>query len=133
MRFGTGGSRRAFEFGTLPVGGGVGVRLKVIGIEQTVDSLINELSPDSLRKWNEQNLSKLSANRDLITQFLNHPWYSLKQTTIITASLNKTETNPDLFLESANKALTEQDARYFENIAQLLAAYPQKVASLQSL
>jgi len=129
----TAGGGLAFDIGTLPVGGAAGVGLTVIGIEQTVDSLINDSSPDSLRKWNEQNLSKLSANRDLITQFLNHPWYSLKQTTIITASLNKTETNPDLFLESANKALTEQDARYFENIAQLLAAYPQKVASLQSL
>jgi hypothetical protein len=129
----TAGGGLAFDIGTLPVGGAAGVGLTVIGIEQTVDSLINDSSPDSLRKWNEQNLSKLGANRDLITQFLNHPWYSLKQTTIITASLNKTETNPDLFLESANKALTEQDARYFENIAQLLAAYPQKVAPLQSL
>jgi hypothetical protein len=129
----TAGGGLAFDIGTLPVGGAAGVGLTLIGIEQTVDSLITDSSPDSLRKWNEQNLSKLGANRDLIIQLLNHPWYSLRQTTIITASLNRTETNPDFFLESANKALTEQDARYFEQVAQLLAAYSQKAQPLQSL
>jgi len=129
----TAGGGLAFDIGTLPVGGAAGIGLTLIGVQQTVDSLINDSSPDSLRKWNEQNLLKLGANRDLIAQFLNHPWYSLRQATIITASLNKTETDPDLFLENANKALTEQDARYFEQVAQLLAAYSQKVAPLQSL
>jgi len=123
----------ARSLGTLPIGGAAGIGLTLIGIDQTVDSLINDSSPDSLRKWNEQNLLKLGAKRDLIVQFLNHPWYSLRQATIITASLNKTQTNPDLFLESANKALTEQDAKYFEQVAQLLAAYSHKVAPLQSL
>jgi len=129
----TAGGGMAFDIGTLPIGGAAGIGLTLIGIDQTVDSLINDSSPDSLRKWNEQNLLKLGAKRDLIVQFLNHPWYSLRQATIITASLNKTQTNPDLFLESANKALTEQDAKYFEQVAQLLAAYSHKVAPLQSL
>ena len=129
----TAGGGMAFDIGTLPIGGAAGIGLTLIGIDQTVDSLINDSSPDSLRKWNEQNLLKLGAKRDLIVQFLNHPWFSLRQATIITASLNKTQTNPDLFLESANKALTEQDAKYFEQVAQLLAAYSHKVAPLQSL
>jgi protein-disulfide isomerase-like protein with CxxC motif len=29
---------------------------------------------------------------------------------------------PTLFLETANKALTEEDGRYFQQVAQLLAA-----------
>jgi hypothetical protein len=128
----TAGGGLAFDIGTLPVGGAASIGLTVIGIEQTVDSLINDSSSDSLRKWNEENLLRLGANRDLIVQFLNHPWYTLKQATTITASLNKAEINPDLFLESANKALTEQDGRYFEHIAKLLAAYSQKAAPLQS-
>jgi hypothetical protein len=41
--------------------------------------------------------------------------------------------DPDLFLESANKALTPADGRYFEQIAELLAVYSQKTAPLQSL
>jgi hypothetical protein len=36
-------------------------------------------------------------------------------------------------LKSANEALTDQDGKYFEQVAQLLAAYSQKVAPLQSL
>ena len=80
-----------------------------IGIEQTVDKLINESSPDDLRKWNEQTLSELGANRDLIAQFLAHPWDSPRQETIITAALRKTQVDPNLFLETANKALTDQN------------------------
>jgi hypothetical protein len=128
----TAGGGLAFDIGTLPIGGAVGIGLTVIGIQQTVDSLINNSSPDSLRKWNEQTLAKLGANPDLTSQLLNHPWYTLRQVTIVTASLDKTGINPELFLKSANEALTDQDGRYFEQVAQLLAAYSQKVAPLQS-
>jgi hypothetical protein len=126
------GGGLAFDIGTLPVGGAAGIGLTVIGIEQTVDGLINDSSQESLRKWNEQKLSQLGANRDLITEFLNHPWYSLRQETIITTALGKTEIDPTVFLETANKALTEEDGRYFENVAELLAAYTQKAVPLQS-
>ena len=129
----TAGGGLAFDIGTLPIGGAVGVGLTVIGIQQTVDSLINNSSPDSVRKWNEQTLSTLGASPDLTAQFLNHPWYTLKQITIVTASLDKTGINPDLFLKCANEALTEQDGRYFEQVAQLLASYSEKVARLKSL
>jgi hypothetical protein len=117
----------------MPIGGAVGFGLTAIGIEKTVDSLINESSPDDLRKWNEENLTKLGAKPDVITQFLSHPWYSPRQETIITAALKRAGVDPNLFLETANKALTEEDGRYFQHVAQLLAAYSEKVAPLQSL
>jgi len=127
------GGGLALNIGTMPIGGAIGIGLTAIGIEQTVDSLINESSPDDLRKWNEQNLIKSGAKPDLITQFLNHPWYSPRQETIITAGLKKANVDPNLFLESANKALTEEDGRYFQHVAQMLAAYSEKIAPLQSL
>jgi hypothetical protein len=126
------GGGLAFDIGTLPVGGAAGVGLTAIGIEQTVDSLINDSSQESLRKWNEQKLSQLGANRDLIAEFLNHPWYTPRQETIITTALSKAGIDPTIFLEAANKALTEADGRYFENVAKLLAAYAQKANPLQS-
>jgi hypothetical protein len=129
----TAGGGLAFDIGTLPIGGAVGIGLTVIGIQQTVDSLINDSSPNSLRNWNEQNLIKLGANQDLVFQFINHPWYTLRQITVITASLATTKVDPDLFLQSANQALTPADGRYFEQVAELLAAYSQKMAPLQSL
>jgi hypothetical protein len=127
------GGGLALNIGTMPIGGAVGIGLTAIGIKQTVDSLINESSPDDLRKWNEQNLAKLGARPDLITQFLSHPWYSPRQETVITLALGKAQVDPNLFLETANKALTDQDGRYFQRVAQLLAAYSEKVAPLQSL
>jgi len=126
------GGGLAFDIGTLPVGGAAGIGLTAIGIEQTVDGLINDSSQESLRKWNEQKLSQLGANWDLIEEFLNHPWYTLRQETIITTALSKAGIDPTIFLEAANKALTEEDGRYFEHVAELLAAYSQKKAPLQS-
>src|SRR6202008_860225 len=105
----------------------------VIGIPPTIDRVIHDFSPISLRNWNEENLIKLGANQDLVFQFINHPWYTLRQVTVITASLVTTKVNPDLFLESANKALTPADGRYFEQVVELLAVYSQKTAPLQSL
>jgi hypothetical protein len=119
----TAGGGVAFDIGTLPIGGAVGIGLTVIGVQQAVDSLINDSSPISLRDWNEKNLVNLGANLDLVFQFINHPWYTLLQITVITSSLVTTKINPDLFLESANKALTPADGRYFEQVAELLAVY----------
>jgi len=100
------GGGLALNIGTMPIGGAVGIGLTAIGIDQAVDSLINESSPDDLRKWNEQNLAESGAKPDIIAQFFNHPWYSPRQETIITAALKKTGVDPNLFLESANKAPT---------------------------
>src|SRR6516165_6380484 len=127
------GGGLAFNIGTMPIGGAIGLGLTAIGLERTVDSLINESSPDDLRKWNEQSLTKLGAKPEVISQFLSHPWYSPRQETIITAALKKAGVDSNLFLETANKALTEEDGRYFQAVAQLLAAYSEKVAPLQSL
>jgi hypothetical protein len=127
------GGGLAFDIGTLPIGGAVGVGLTVIGVQQTIDSLTNDSSAMSLRDWNEQNLIKLGANLDLVFQFINHPWYTLRQITVITVSLETMKVNPDVFLESANKALTPADGRYFEQVAELLAVYSEKTAPLQSL
>jgi hypothetical protein len=79
------GGGLALNIGTKPIGGAVGIGLTAIGIEQTVDSLINESSPEDLRKWNEQNLTKLGAKPDLITQFLNHPWHPCNRFALRTA------------------------------------------------
>ena len=122
----------AFDIGTLPIGGAAGVGLTIIGIDQTVDGLINDSSQENLRKWNEQKLSQLGANQDLIAEFLNHPWYTLRQVTVITTALTKVAIDATIFLQAANKALTEQDGRYFENVAELLASYAQNQTPLQS-
>jgi hypothetical protein len=126
------GGGLALNIGTMPIGGPIGMGLTVVGVDQTVQSLINNSSPDDLRKWNEQKLSALGANSDLIRQFLNHPWYSPRQETVITAALEKVQVNPDVFLETANGALTDQDATYFQHVAQLLALCSGRAAPLKS-
>jgi hypothetical protein len=62
----TAGGGVAFDIGTLPIGGALGIGLTVIGVQQAVDSLVDESSPISLRNWNEENLIKPGANQDLV-------------------------------------------------------------------
>jgi hypothetical protein len=126
------GGGLALNIGTMPIGGAIGMGLTVVGVDQTVQSLINNSSPDDLRKWNEQKLSALGASSDLTRQFLDHPWYSPRQETVITAALEKVQVNPDLFLKTANGALTDQDATYFQHVAQLLALCSRRAAPLKS-
>jgi hypothetical protein len=47
-------------------------------------------------------------------------------------ALGKAGIDPTIFLEAANKARTEADGRYFENVAKLVAGYAQKATPLQS-
>ncbi len=67
------------------------------------DFLPNDSSRKSLRKRNEQKLSELGVNQDLIAEFLNHPWYSPRQEAIITTALSKAGIDLTIFLEAANK------------------------------
>jgi hypothetical protein len=43
------GGGLVLDIGTIPIGGAVGVGLTAIGIQQTVDTLINKSSTDDLR------------------------------------------------------------------------------------
>jgi hypothetical protein len=62
-----------------------------------------------------------------------HPWYSPWHETIITDALATIGVDPTQFLEKACRALTEQDANYFQSIAQVLARYHKTKTPLRSL
>ena len=62
-----------------------------------------------------------------------HPWYSPWHETIITDALATIGVDPTQFLEKACRALTEQDANYFQSLAQVLARYHKTKTPLSSI
>ena len=62
-----------------------------------------------------------------------HPWYSPWHETIVTDALATIGRDPGAFLDKACRALTEQDANYFQRLAQILAAYHKTKTPLSSI
>ena len=62
-----------------------------------------------------------------------HPWYSPWHETITTDALATIGVDPTQFLERACRALTEQDANYFQRLAQILARYHKTKTPLSSI
>jgi hypothetical protein len=115
------------------VGGPVGSAITVLNVNQTLqDALINS-TPDELHAMNRKKLTALGAAKGDANEFLMHPWYSPWHETITTDALATIGVDPTNFLQAANRALTEQDANYFQSLAQVLARYHKTKAPLRSI
>jgi hypothetical protein len=117
------GGGLVLDVAKMGVGGGVGIALSAVGINKTLqDTLVNS-SPEDLRIINRKKLLALGVNRGQADEFLMHPWYSPWDETVVTDALARIGTNPATFLGEACKALTPEDAFYFQRLAQILALY----------
>jgi hypothetical protein len=118
---------------TAAVGGGFGAVLSVVGVNQTLQEMLVNSTPEDLRMANRKKLLALGASHDLTEEFLAHPWFSPWHETITTDALARIGANPNAFLATAVRALTVEDAFYFQRVAQLLAQYSGTVARLKSI
>jgi hypothetical protein len=118
---------------TAAVGGGAGSVLSVIGVNQALqDTLVNS-TPEDLRIINRKKLLALGVNRALTDEFLMHPWFSPWHETITTDALSRIGANPTAFLTNAVMSLTEEDAFFFQRIAQILARYHSDAVPLRTI
>ncbi len=118
---------------TAAVGGGAGTALSVVGVNQTLqDTLINS-TPEDLRIINRKKLLALGVDRALADEFLMHPWFSPWHETITTDELGQIGVNPTAFLTDAVRALTPEDAFFFQRVAQILARYHAGIALLRAI
>lgn len=118
---------------TAAVGGGAGTALSVVGVNQTLqDTLINS-TPEDLHILNRKKLLALGVDRALADEFLMHPWFSPWHETITTDALAQIGVNPSAFLTDAVRALTPEDAFFFQRVAQILARYHAGTAPLRAI
>jgi hypothetical protein len=110
-----------------------GPALSVVGWNQTLqDTLVNS-TPEDLRIINRKKLLALGVSRALTDEFLMHPWFSPWHETITTDALARIGVNPSAFLEAACRALTQDDAFFFQRVAQILAQYSATAGPLRSI
>jgi hypothetical protein len=102
-------------------------------MNQTLQQTLVTTTPDDLRIMNRKKLLALGATHEIAEEFLMHPWYSPWHETIITEALATVGRNPTAFLDKACRALTEQDANYFQRLAQILATYHKTKTPLSSI
>jgi hypothetical protein len=115
------------------VTGGAGAALTVVGVNETMQDTLTNSTPEDLRIINRKKLFALGVDRELADEFLMHPWFSPWHETIITDALARIGVNPTEFLTFAVRALTPEDALYFQRLAQILAAYHTGATPIESI
>jgi hypothetical protein len=114
---------------TMPIGG----VNTVLNMNQTLQETLVNSTPDDLRIMNRKKLFALGVTRENADEFLMHPWYSPWHETIVTDALATIGVDPTQFLGKACQALTEQDAHYFQSLAQVLARYHKNKTPLSKI
>ena len=118
---------------TAAVGGGAGNVLSVLNLNQNLQQTLATATASDLRIMNRKKLFALGVSREHADEFLMHPWYSPWHETIITDALDAIGLDPTRFLQAASRALTEEDANYFQRLAQILARYHKTKTPLSSI
>jgi hypothetical protein len=113
--------------------GGAGIALTAVGANETLANTLTNSTPEDLRILNRKKLLALGVNRTLADEFLMHPWFSPWHETITTDALANIGVNPSAFLTDAVKALTPEDAFYFQRVAQILAKYQATTGPIAAL
>ncbi len=127
-----GNTARAMAGGGFVVGAATAVvggpAVTVLNVNENLQQTLVTSTASDLRMLNRKKLIALGVTREHADRFLMHPWYSPWQETVLTDALTTIGANPTAFLERAVEALTEQDAEYFQRLAQVLAHYHKKTA-----
>jgi hypothetical protein len=105
----------------------------VLSTNQTLQQTLVNSTPEDLRIINRKKLFALGVTRENADEFLMHPWYSPWHETIMVDALATIGRDPSQFLERACRALTEQDADYFQSLAQIMARYHKTKTLLSSI
>jgi hypothetical protein len=117
---------------TAVVGGPAGAALTLLNVDENLQQTLVNTTPDDLRITNRKKLFALGVTRDNADQILMHPWYSPWTETAMVDALATIGVDPTQFLAQAATALTEEDAVFFQHVAQVMAAYSNK-AQLRSI
>jgi len=121
--------------------GGVGVKLATRAVKgaseaayfsikgtqfiQGMNQILLDNAPEDLRRINRELLQQMGVNESTIEEFLQHHIYSPRHETILVHALTtmKGVKNRDLFVKQAILAVYEEDAFFFQQIAEMMTNY----------
>src|SRR5262245_11448619 len=124
----------AFSAAMLPAGTG-GTVVSSLKLANTVKNTLKDEPPARLRLINDEKLQKMGISEELRKRFLDHPAFTPRHDTIITANLERLEnvTGRETFLAFAVKAQDEVEANLYMAMIQMLRGYHETVAPLTEL
>ena len=125
----------AIRLATLPIGGPAGAMITGTSFSTTVSELLRDHGPEELRRLNRDKLEAMDIDDSLVEAFLKHPWYSPRHETVLVQALSEMDTvnNRKTFFEVATSAEFEEDALFFQRMAEMLLSYHQNVKPLDQL
>ena len=123
----------AIRLATLPIGGPAGAVLTGTSFSNTVGELLRDHAPEELRRINRDKLEIMNVDDARIEAFLKHPWYSPRHETVLVQALFEMNTvdNRNAFFKVATSARFEEEALFFQRIAEMLLSYHQNVKPLE--
>ncbi len=125
----------AVRLATLPIGGPAGAVLTGTSFSTTVGELLRDHTPEELRHLNRNKLEIMRLDDSLIEAFLQHPWYSPRHETVLVQALFEMNIvkNRKTFFKVATSARFEEEALFFQRMAEMLLSYHQNVKPLAEI
>ena len=123
----------AVRLATLPIGGPAGAVLTGTSFSNTVSELLRDHAPEELRRLNRDKLETMKLDEALIDAFLKHPWYSPRHETVLVQALGEMNivSNRQAFFKVATSAEFEEEALFFQRMAEMLLSYHRNVKPLK--
>ena len=124
----------AFSAAMLPAGT-AGTVVSSVKLANTVKNTLKDEPPARLRLINDEKLQKMGIPEELRKRFLDHPAFTPRHDTIITANLERlgNVAGRETFLAFAVTAQDEVEANLYMAMIQMLRGYHETVAPLTEL
>lgn len=119
----------------MPIGGGVAVAFRGTRLSQQFIDLLKEEPPPRLRQLADNKLTEMGISDDLRKAFLDHPQYTPRHRTILVGCLALLEgaSGRDSFLKYCLQADGEETANFFQNMAETMRGYNEKVSPITQI
>lgn len=123
----------AVRLATLPIGGPAGAVLAGTSFSTAISELLRDHTPEELRLLNRDKLEIMGLDDSLIEAFLRHPWYSPRHKTVLIQALFEMNIvkNRKTFFQVAKSARFEEEALFFQRMAEMFLSYHQNVKPLK--
>ena len=125
----------AVGLATIPIGGPAGAVLTGTSFSTTIGEILRNQAPEELRRLNRERLKIMNVDDSLIEAFLKHPWYSPRHETVLVQALFEmyTVNNRQAFVAVATSAAFEEEALFFQRMAEMLFSYHRNVKPLHEI
>ncbi|MDR4505749.1 MAG: hypothetical protein MRK01_13340 [Candidatus Scalindua sp.] len=111
------------------------ISIKATSLVHGMNTILRDSSPEDLQKINREKLKQMEVEDSVIEEFLRHPKYSPRHTTILVHALTEMPgvKNRDQFVKQALFAEYEEEAFLYQRMAEMLYGYHTQVRPLSEL